>query len=108
LAEVHPPPSSGGIRDNQSPHVSIAWIESQNRHSVGAKDAQVPGFEPRQGRTSASEIVDAPGRWSDLPFLLVIPAKAGIDGEVDPGLRRDDNQGSGWPSALPFAIFDAA
>src|SRR5438874_12736929 len=30
---------------------------------------------------------------SDRSPLLVIPAKAGIHGSVDPGLRRDDNQG---------------
>src|ERR1700675_2095002 len=30
----------------------------------------------------------------DLPLFLVIPAKAGIHGRVDPGFRRDDDQGS--------------
>jgi len=32
--------------------------------------------------------------YACCPLLIVIPAKAGIHGGMDPGLRRDDNQGA--------------
>src|SRR2546423_1789736 len=53
----------------------------------------VPGFAdlvPSRGMTLSAVI----GKFLRGASLLVIPAKAGIHGGMDPGFRRDDKEGA--------------
>src|SRR5437870_11732156 len=83
-------------------------MEAGERIDANAAECARPDHQSAAPRLPELRARVGSGSPSDQPIILVIPAKAGIHGGMDPGFRRDDNDMVGGSPLMTGAAIRTA